>query len=489
MSSAGLPVPGDVIAGKYEIERVLGSGGMGIVLAARHKQLGQRVAIKLLHGEAAADSSAATRFLREARSAVALASEHVTRVLDVGELENGAPFMVMEYLAGVDLAEVLDKSGPLEIPYAVGAVLQACEAIAEAHSIGIVHRDLKPANLFVTQRVGGTPLIKVLDFGISKMTGTDSLSAGQSLTASGSLMGSPCYMSPEQVRSAKTVDPRSDIWALGVILYELLTAVRPFLGDTLGETFAKILSEPHTPIREVRPEVPEGLATIIGLCLERRLDRRLQSVAALATSLAPFAPADAIPLVERISRISKSATRAVASRASSDTMTVPPTAVPTPGSGSTEAQHVETSPAWLTSGAKRPASSSRGMLIGLAVAALGAVAVGAIGWRALRVTSVAEAKASHSVASSSPGARPMETPQPAPSPEPAALAESANMAGEPSAVADAGPFRAATEASSSRHPPTLGSARPAISSALGPKRAVAPVPATPPGNKSSYENF
>jgi eukaryotic-like serine/threonine-protein kinase len=288
----GVPGPGSVIAGKYEVERVLGSGGMGIVLAARHKQLGQRVAIKLLHGEAAADSSAATRFLREARSAVALASEHVTRVLDVGELESGAPFMVMEYLAGVDLAEVLRKSGPLEIPYAVGAVLQAGEAIAEAHSIGIVHRDLKPANLFVTQRVGGTPLIKVLDFGISKMTGSDSLAAGQSLTASGSVMGSPGYMSPEQVRSAKTVDPRSDIWALGVILYELLTGVRPFLGDTLGETFAKILSEPHTPIRELRPEVPEGLARVIGQCLERRLDRRVQSVAALATSLAPFAPAD-----------------------------------------------------------------------------------------------------------------------------------------------------------------------------------------------------
>ena len=165
-----VPVPGNVIAGKYEIERVVGSGGMGVVLAARHKQLGQSVAIKLLHAEAAADSSAATRFLREARSAVALVSEHVTRVLDVGELESGAPFMVMEYLAGVDLAQVLHKNGHLEIPCAVRAVLQACEAIAEAHSISIVHRDLKPANLFVTQRVGGTPLIKVLDFGISKMT-------------------------------------------------------------------------------------------------------------------------------------------------------------------------------------------------------------------------------------------------------------------------------------------------------------------------------
>src|SRR5260370_12369093 len=181
--SPSLPLPGETIAGKYLVERVIGAGGMGVVVAARHERLGQRVAIKFVRGEAARDANAVARFLREARAAATLSSEHVAKVLDVGELEGGAPYMVMEYLAGVDLGEVLRKKGPLPIPEALGAVLQACEALAEAHSMGILHRDLKPSNVFVTKRPDGSPLIKVLDFGISKTTDVDPHEAGQALTS------------------------------------------------------------------------------------------------------------------------------------------------------------------------------------------------------------------------------------------------------------------------------------------------------------------
>ncbi len=294
-----IPSPGDVIATKYVVERVLGVGGMGVVVAARHLQLGQRVAVKFMLAEALGASGAVARFMREARASVSLSSEHVAKVLDVGVLESGAPYMVMEYLDGIDLSEVLRRSGPMGISDAVGAVLQACEGVAEAHTRGIVHRDLKPANLFVARRIDGTPLVKVLDFGISKVNDTTS----PSLTSTGSVMGSPLYMSPEQVRSAKNVDARSDIWSLGVILYELLAGAQPFVGETVGETFAKILSDPLPPLASQRPDVPAGLAAIVASCLERDLTKRTQSVADLATALLPFGPRDAAIGVARIQRI------------------------------------------------------------------------------------------------------------------------------------------------------------------------------------------
>jgi hypothetical protein len=350
------PVPsaGEVIASKYEIESVLGAGGMGVVLCARHVQLGQRVAIKFMRGEAASDQSAVSRFLREARSAVALSSEHVAKVLDVGTLATGEPYMVMEYLAGVDLGKVLRTSGPLSIEEAIDTVLQACEAIAEAHVLGIVHRDLKPSNLFRTTRRDGSHLIKVLDFGISKTIAFNTPGSGESLTASGLLMGSPGYMSPEQLRSAKAVDARSDIWSLGVILYELLTAEAPFTGETMGETFARILSETAPPIRRRRPDVPEGLAAVVSRCLERDVEKRVQTVGQLAAQLAPFAPRNAAISVERIARISatpsQGAPAAAESAAAPDTMT----ALPRAGTSGPEAyrgrQVVDTSPAWLKSG-------------------------------------------------------------------------------------------------------------------------------------------
>jgi serine/threonine protein kinase len=284
--------PGDVLAGKYQVERVLGAGGMGVVVAAHHVQLDTKVAIKFLLPHMLFNGEAVARFAREAKAAVKITSEHVARVIDVGTLETGAPYMVMEYLEGGDLAAWLQQRGPLPMEQAVEFVLHACVAVAEAHGLGIVHRDLKPANLFCIRRPDGQLSVKVLDFGISKLTGTGrgSEPPGMSVTKTSAIMGSPLYMSPEQMQSAKTADAQSDIWALGVILYELLAGRVPFDGENLAEVAVKVAMQPPAPLRSYRPEVPPGLEAVVLKCLERERRSRYPNVAELAIALAEFAP-------------------------------------------------------------------------------------------------------------------------------------------------------------------------------------------------------
>ncbi|NLE85908.1 MAG: protein kinase [Myxococcales bacterium] len=290
--------PGDLLAGKYRIERVLGRGGMGVVVSAVHEALDERVALKFLLPEALANQEAVQRFLREARAAVKIRSEHVARVTDVGTLESGAPYMVMEYLDGVDLARYLESRGPLPVPEAVEYMLQACEALAEAHALGIVHRDLKPANLFRIERVDGTPSIKLLDFGISKV-----IAHQVALTQTSSMLGSPLYMAPEQMTSSKHVDARADVWALGIILFELVTGEPPFQGETLPEVCAQILTTEPRPIRALRGDVPPELESVVARCLHKEREQRYGSVAELAVALGPFAPQRALVSVERVSRV------------------------------------------------------------------------------------------------------------------------------------------------------------------------------------------
>ena len=316
VSSAGLEIAGvregDVLAGKYRIVRVLGAGAMGVVVAAHHMQLDLRVAIKFLLPHMLGNRDAVARFAREARAAVKITSENVARVIDVGTLETGAPYMVMEYLEGTDLATMLAaQRGPFPVEQAVDFILQACVAVAEAHAMGIVHRDLKPANLFCIRRADGRPGIKVLDFGISKVMGVGASGPELALTSTATVMGSPLYMSPEQLRSSKSVEPTSDIWAIGVILYELLAGVPPFAGDTLPEVCLKIGSETPTPLRALRPDLPVGLEGVIDCCLEKDRTRRYPNVSELAIALSGFAPRSALGLVERIAGIIESAGIAV----------------------------------------------------------------------------------------------------------------------------------------------------------------------------------
>ncbi len=273
---------GTVLLEKYRVESVLGRGGMGVVLRVTHLHLGEELAIKILSPEAGGGPEVHARFLREAQSAVRLRSEHVARVSDVGVLPGGAPYMVMECLRGGDLSGELARRGVLPPGEVVDHVLQACEALAEAHALGIVHRDIKPSNLFLTRRPDGSPLVKVLDFGISKAP----VGGPGVLTRTDTVMGTPGYMSLEQMKASKDVDARSDIWALGIVLYECLNGRRPFDAEKFSATVLRAATEPPPPMD---PRLPRGLQAVILRCLEKDRAARFPSIAALAAALAPFA--------------------------------------------------------------------------------------------------------------------------------------------------------------------------------------------------------
>lgn len=304
-SGAGLPTSrGDIIAGKYEVECVLGAGGCGVVVGARHRELGERVAIKLLQRSAMRSSENVERFAREARAAARIKSEHVARVNDFGKTESGIPYMIMEHLEGEDLGAMLARERKVPLALAVDYLLMACDAVAEAHSLGIVHRDLKPANLFVTRSVDDRPLLKVLDFGISKLV--DGGEFGASVTQTQAVLGSPLYMSPEQMEASRDVDARADVWALGTILYQMLAGAPPFEAQTVPLLYVKVLSgERPTPLEERGITVPPAIAQAIDRCLRRRPEDRFPSIGNLAHALAPFASPDMAPLAERIGRVAK----------------------------------------------------------------------------------------------------------------------------------------------------------------------------------------
>jgi eukaryotic-like serine/threonine-protein kinase len=277
---------GTVLDGKYVVERVLGRGATGVVLLARHLELGERRALKLLHPWLN-EPGRVDRFKLEARAAVKLKSDHVARIFDVGTLPGGVPYIVMESLEGCDLADYLAARGRLDIAEAIGLARQACDGIDEAHRLGIVHRDLKPANLFVHRRPDGRTVLKVLDFGVAKVRiSPTTISA----TREGAIVGTPRYMSPEQARSSQSVDPRADIWALGAILYELVTGKPAFDARSLGELTSKILLEAPRPPRELRPDLPSAVAATILRCLEKDPERRFDSARDLSTALAPDLP-------------------------------------------------------------------------------------------------------------------------------------------------------------------------------------------------------
>src|SRR5262249_19858150 len=259
---------------KYELERELGIGGAGVVVCARHRELDERVAIKfLLSGYE--NPEIVARFRREARAAHRVRNEHVVGIVDVSTTETGVPYVVMEYLEGTDLERMLLESPDNQLPVrdAIEFVLQACEALAECHAIGIVHRDLKPSNLFCTDGPDGFPVIKVLDFGISKLSTT---TIDDAMTGRHAIIGSPRYMSPEQFATPADVDQRTDIWALGIILYELATGAAPFVGNTLISIWERVKTVVPTNVTELRRDAPRALDPIVARCLEKDRENRFQ---------------------------------------------------------------------------------------------------------------------------------------------------------------------------------------------------------------------
>jgi serine/threonine protein kinase len=443
--------PGQILGGKYRVDRVLGAGGMGMVVSATHLQLEERVAIKFLLPEALQNQEAVARFGREARAAVKIRGEHVARVIDVGSFENGAPYMVMEHLDGRDLAALITERGALAPADAVDAVLQACEALAEAHALGIVHRDLKPANLFMTRRPDGTPSVKVLDFGISKVT--NAAASDNAMTKTSAVMGSPLYMSPEQMTASRDVDARTDIWAIGVVLYELLAGRAPFRAETLPEICGLILTSAPPAIRNFSPATPEPLQSAVLRCLEKDRTRRYQTVSELAQALTPFGSRATSRSVERISRILGS---------HSGLYDSPPSAP--------QAMHASTG-THSNWGQTKPPRSSAAPLMAAAAAAV--VVLGGLGglllWRSQSAgpeQSVA-ASAASVVSTVTPvlSARPAEVPSVVPAPV-AAL-----------------PIASATSVSASQSPRPAAVPGAALKPALAkpaPSPPSAPSPATPP---------
>lgn len=314
-----LPIrPGDVIGEKYVVEKVIGAGGVGVVVSARHTKLDERVAIKFVQTSAQSLENL-SRFEREARAASRIRSEHVARVMDFGSLPTGAPFMVLEHLDGVDLGALLKDKGRIPYHRAVDYLAHAAEGVAEAHALGIVHRDLKPANLFLTKRPDGSEIVKVLDFGISKLLENEGR-ADLAVTQASSIMGSPLYMSPEQMESPRDAKMPSDIWSLGVILYELITGGPPFEAATMPLLCAQICCGLPTPMGErfnrgsvpgssgaLYPPPPPLLEAAVMRCLERDPSKRPATVADLVRSIAPFGSAAAQISSERLARIDTSA--------------------------------------------------------------------------------------------------------------------------------------------------------------------------------------
>ena len=441
-------VLGTVIDGRYRLERLLGRGGMGAVYAARHLTLGELYALKFVSPGPGDRDEAHARFRREARSAALLTNDHVAKVIDVGVHGDDDLYIVMEHLEGTDLEVLAKRRGQLSVEEASTYVLQACAALAEAHAKGIVHRDIKPANLFLTAS-HGEPVLKVLDFGVSKTLGAD-------LTQTAAILGSPKYMSPEQMDDPRTVDGRTDVWSLGVVLYRLVSGRLPFEGDTLGRVCMAVMRDPTPSLQAEGPPLPPGFVAVVERCLEKDRDRRFATVAALAEALAPYAAAHgrfAHPLDDG------EVTRPVEALAAAPS--VPPGAPP-PTDFATS-QHRARSADELRERASTPPWRSGVVLVGAALALVTAL------------VGIGTAKAVRERAAASVTEPPAPSPLPAPTPSPTPLGPVATPA-TPAALA--APLPLAVEAAPVAAAPSASSA-PRVAAPVAQPPALPPIATSP----------
>lgn len=459
----GRSLVGQRIGGRYVVDDVLGRGGMGVVVSATYADLAQRVAIKVMFPEHASDATLAKRFMREAKLAAKLRSPNLVRVTDVGSLDGGEPYFVMELLAGHDLHKELATRGPLPVEDAAEYVLQAATGLAELHAQGIVHRDLKNGNLFLAKTATGVE-VKVLDYGISKDP-----EATTNLTATDALMGTPSHMSPEQITTPREVDARSDIWSLGIILYELLSKSLPYDVEvsTVGELFGLVLFSDPIPLRARRADVPEALEHVVMKCLRRKPADRWENVGELAAALAPFARKDSAHRVVTIARI----------------LSRPPPAQATPPFGSGASAEPETRvagpkrqnskpvPAEAPTGAESAAGLPKSSRSKTLVAAFVVVAVGVGAALAMRTTpapapvATPEGSPARAAPPTAPNAPPSEPPSESP-----ALTTTPPSASTPPAVAR--PASPPTKSAPRASPPSTPSTPPRASVSPGPQELI-----------------
>ncbi|MBX3198991.1 MAG: serine/threonine protein kinase [Labilithrix sp.] len=410
----GLPIAaGDILLKKYRVERLIGQGGTGIVLSATHVQLEQRVAIKFLRRALASDELR-TRFEREARAMGKIESDHVVLVLDAGALDDGAPYMVMEYLDGRDLARVLEEDGPLPVEEVVDCMLQVCEALQQAHAAGIVHRDLKPANLFLTRREDDDAVhVKVVDFGISKILDKKLIDdeSPHEVTTAFTMLGSPRYMAPEQVRSSKDVDGRADLWSVGAVLFQLMTGEHAFAAEGNVQASLAVLTADPRRLRALAPHAPPGLEDVVSRCLTRDVDARIQSASELAEALRPFASDRARDSLDRLESAKAVSCLPIALSAASTSMpprALEPVVVMT---GSREAPterriRIGDGPVVMAEPRRappeaRPPASSRAPFV-LAIVGVSALAVVGVAVAAFRAVAASAPRAAASVAATAP---------------------------------------------------------------------------------------
>ncbi|MBX3230905.1 MAG: serine/threonine protein kinase [Labilithrix sp.] len=403
---------GDLVAGRYRVERVIGAGGMGQVVAARHVELGNLFAIKVLRPSE--DHAVAVRFMREAQAVAHLRNDHVVRVHDVGQMANGLPYIVMEHLDGQDLGALLAARGPLAIDEAVGAILEACEGLAEAHALGIVHRDLKPQNLFLARKsTAGDAIVKVVDFGLAKsITQGNGHGLYAKATLQGEIVGTGGYMAPEQMNGEAT--PRSDVWALGVTLYRLLTGKHPFAGKNAVELSVAALTADFRPTSLFRPDVPPAIEAVIARCLRKMPEERYPDARALGDALLAAFGVDPVPESRSSASLTRGAPRSAAAFVRRDDETA--TIVVNPSR--LAAQSVDTTAAFTTSeqGLGRLDRRSRLMLLWSGIALTSAVLflITAVWWR----RSATEAHRENDLAAQTPPPLPAPAPPPPPPPPP-----------------------------------------------------------------------